>query len=418
MAVLEFAERIFLGNYSKSALAASLPGSMMASTFTVVLITAIGYSATFVAQYHGAGKNDSAASALFQGLWLAIFSLPLFLALIPIGQIIIRIADHAPAVRKDELTFFISYVFVGIASTFSTVLGGFFSGQGRTRLVGFATAAGCACALVLDPVLIFTLDLGTIGAGIASVTSFVVTALILGIRAIRDPLIIRVRGTKFVAFRPQLALRILRFGLPLGFAALIANGTFAFFMALFGRFGAETLALGNACFAIHALVFNAICAISAATLILSARFFGNGDISAVRRSVRTAGLLAIGVSLAFFGLLLPFARPVLSAFGCAHAGGQTALGVSFLALMAVRDAFEALQLVLSSGLRGVGDTRFVLFARLLASGLVWTPLFLIAAQAVNPILIWATMPVAFALHALVLYLRWRGKRWTSMRLSD
>jgi len=418
MAILEFAERIFLGNYSEAALAASLPGSMMASTFTVVLVSAIGYSATFIAQFHGAGKNDSAGSALFQGLWLALFSIPLFLALIPVGRLVVSLAGHAPAVQNDEFTFFLSYVFVGIASTFSTVLGGFFSGQGRTRLVGFATALGCGCALALNPLLIFTFDLGIAGAGIASVVSFAVTALVLGFCAGRDPIVRNIRGTKFAAFRPQLAWRILRFGLPVGFSFLVANGTFALFMSVFGRFGAETLALGNACFAIHALIFNVICAISAATLIHAGRFFGQRDIASVRQSIRSAIVLSLGATILFFGLLLPFTRNVLPAFGLKAVDDKLTIGVVFLSLMAIRDVFEALQRVLTSGLHGVGDTSFILTVRLIASGLVWTPLFLIAAHAGNAVLVWATMPVSFLFHVLVLYLRWHGKRWTDTHLTD
>lgn len=418
MAVLEFAERIFLGRYSESALAAALPGSMMASTFTVVLTSAIGYSGTFVAQFYGAGRRGNAASALFQGLWLALFSTPLFLALIPLGQFIVTLAGHAPAVQKDEFTFFVSYVFVGIALTFSTVLGGYFSGRGRTRLVGFATAVGCGCALVLNPLLIFTFDLGIAGAGIASVASFTVSALILGAYAARDPLVRSIRSTKFTAFRPQLALRILKFGLPIGLSLLIGNGTFALFMSVFGRFGARTLALGNACFAIHGLIFNVICAIAAAALINAAQFAGRRDLVTLRRSMRAAIGLAIGSTLVFFSLLLPFTGSILSAFGFSRDETTFAIGFPFLVLMAVRDVLEAIQRVLTGGLRGTGDTRFVMLAQIAASGLFWIPLFLLTAQTKAPLLVWATMPFTFAIHAFVLFFRFRSKSWKAIRLID
>ena len=418
MAVLEFSERIFLGRYSESALAASLPGSMMASTFTVVLTSAIGYSSTFVAQFHGAGRMENAASALFQGLWLAAFSTPLFLALIPLGRLFVTLAGHAPVVRNNEYTFFIFYVFVGIASTFSTVLGGYFSGQGRTRLVGFATAAGCGFALVLNPILIFALDLGIAGAGIAAVSAFVLSAAILAVRAARDPHVRNILGTKFASFRPQLARRILKFGLPIGISLLVANGTFALFISAFGRFGAETLALGNACFAIHGLIFNVVCAIAAAALINVGQFAGRHDLSALHRSIRSAIGLAVGVTLVFFALLLPFTGPVLSAFGFPPGDATFATGLLFLALMTARDTMESIQQILTSGLRGVGDTRFVLATRLGVSGLIWTPLFLFAAHSNSPLLAWASMPIAFATHGLVLFLRYRSHRWTTIKLTE
>jgi len=417
MAVLAFVERLLLGRYSESALAASLPGSMLASTFTVVLGSTIGYAGAFVAQFHGAGNGEKAASALFQGLWMTLLATPVFLCLIPLGGRIVRAVGHAPQVQADELTFFVSYVFVGLVSTLAAVLGGFFSGQGRTQLVGVATAVGCLAGLALNPLLIFTCDLGIAGAGIASVAGFAVTSAILGVCAARDPLVRAVAGTKAAAFRPRLAGRILRFGLPLGLAQLVANGTFALFVSVFGRLGATTLALGNACFAVHTLIYYVVCAVAEAAQIQAGRFYGRHDLCSVRHSQRSAALLAIGTVSVFFAAVLPFSRAVLAAFGFMATPDTMALGFAFLALMALRDLLEALQCVYTSGLRGVGDTRFVLLARLGASGFFWTPIFLLAARFAQPVVLWATMPAAFALHAIVLFLRWRSRRWTAVELE-
>ena len=129
--------------------------------------------------------------------------------------------------------------------------------------------------------------------------------------------------------------------------------------------------------------------------------------------------LLIGSStLVFFSLLLLFTRPILSAFGFSRDETAFAIGFPFLVLMAVRDVLEAIQRVLTGGLRGIGDTRFVLLAQIAASGLVWPPLFLLTVRTESPLLVWVTMPFTFAIHALVLFFRFRSKSWNAIRLID
>ena len=407
LAVLEFVERLCLGNYSESALAASLPGTMLATTFTLALGNTIGYSGAFVAQFHGAGQGRKSVSALFQGLWLAAFSIPAFLALIPLGQVLIDAVGHAESVRTDEMRMFVCHVFAGIASTFSGVLGGYFSGLGRTRIVGLATVLGCCAGLLLNPLLIFGCRLGVVGAGISSVAAFATSAAILGGCVARDPRVRLAWISGHCAFSPPLAGRIFRLGLPFGLSLLVSNGVFTLFLSVFGRFGMNTLALGNACFTIHNLIYYAVSSLATAAFIQTGYFAGQENPDAVRRILRIALGLACGACVAFYAVVIPFARQMLSAFGFAAAGETVTTGIVFLSLMAVRDLGDTVQSVYAGGLRGIGDTRFILFAKVIVYGFVWTPLFLFVAH--NAISFWATMSVSFILFAVILRCRWRNQ---------
>lgn len=417
-AASELADRIFLGRHSESALAASLPGSMMASTFTVLLIAMIGYSGTFVAQFHGAGEKSKSVAALAQGLWLALFALPLFIAFIPIGNLLIGFNGHAPPVQADERTYFVSYVFVGFFSLISTVLGGYFSGLGRTRLVGVATAIGCAVNIGLDSILISGLDLGIAGSGIASTASFVTSAAILAAVALRDPVLRDHARSQMLGFHPALALRILKFGFPFGLSSLLANGTFALFTNVLGHFSSTVLAACNASFAIHTVIFYVLAALSGATRIKIGQLRGANDFNSIHRCLLVSLSLACTITLVIFLVILIRPPLILGLFASdpAPSASFLSIGTKFLVLMLFRDLLEAMQLVYTNALRAVGDTTFVLLARTITSVLVWTPAFLLAARASSPVWTWLTMPLAFAIHTAILSIRWHRGNWETIEI--
>ena len=76
-AVNQLTDRFFLAQTGDCALEAVLPAGMLANIPTTVLATTIGYSATFIAQYHGGGQSRLAASAFIQGLFLTALAVPL-----------------------------------------------------------------------------------------------------------------------------------------------------------------------------------------------------------------------------------------------------------------------------------------------------------------------------------------------------
>ena len=70
--VMQFIDRMFLAWHSEVALRAALPAGMLALTFTTFFQTLAGYSSTFVAQWHGAGRRRECAQSAWQGIWLGL----------------------------------------------------------------------------------------------------------------------------------------------------------------------------------------------------------------------------------------------------------------------------------------------------------------------------------------------------------
>ena len=426
-AVNQLTDRFFLAQTGDCALEAVLPAGMLANILTVVLSTTIGYSATFIAQYHGGGHNRLAASAFVQGLFLTTLAVPLFFLAIPAGFAVLDFAGHAPAVLSAERTYFLYTQPAGALIVLAAVLGGLFTGQGHTKYVGFCALVGAFGNILFDRLFILGWNgipaLGIQGAGIATILAQSLPCVLLAARAVRDPLLTNQPVREVLAFRPRLAARIVRFGFPAGLNVLVGSGTFTVFTLVLGRLGPLALAVSNAVFAIGNIYYLTATAIAQAVTITTARARGCGDIVAVRRGLSSGLLLAVLALIVFFAAVLPFGNGWLGLFRCESsafdAGTFLATGRMLLLVLLAREAAEGLLTILIGALRGVGDTKFVL---LIQSGIelfFWMPL-VFALLVLRPSLyaLWLTMPLCLGLSALCLYLRWHSSNWRRISLAE
>lgn len=417
IAVGEIADRAFLGRWSANALAATLPGGMLARVFTGVLVGTVGYSAARISRFTGvpataslaSDATDAATTAFAQGLWLTLFATPVFLVAAPVGLALIDAAGHAEAIRAHEQTYYLFNLAGGALATLAAALGAWFVGHGQTGRVATAALAGCAVNLLADPLLIFAAGWGVAGAGAASVLAQATVCAVLFARLRRD-FRARAHGRALAArfrFRRAQAGQLLRAGLPVGLSSLVGSTTFTAFVLALGRLDAAALAVGNACFAVNNFFYTLLAATETAIMIRTGQALGKGDADEARR-VRRAGL-AIDALLfaAFFGFVLAVPETALAPFvrgdeTSAHTA-FTAQGRVFLAMLAVAGVFRAAQSVQTGFLRGTGNTQRIFVAQVVASVLVWMPLVAaVCAGHLPAAALFATFPVQLAVNAVVL----------------
>ena len=424
-AVNQLTDRFFLAQAGDAALEAVLPAGMLANILVTVLSTAIGYSATFIAQYHGGGRNRLAASSFAQGLYLTILATPLFFLAIPAGFRILDLVGHVPSVLIAEKTYFLYTQPAGALIVLATVLGGLFTGQGHTKYVGFCAIVCAVCNIIFDRVLILGWNtipaLGIKGAGMATAFAQVIPCILLAARAIRDPLLTNQPIRETLLPRPRLAARIIRFGIPAGLNVLVGSGTFTVFTFVLGRLGPLALAVSNAVFTIGNIYYLTATAIARAVTITTARARGRDDIAAVRHGLSSGLILATLALVAFFAAVLPFGGRWLGLF-CSETSGFdvgtfVSTGRTLLLILLAREIAEGLLTVLIGALRGVGDTRFVMAVQASIELLFWLPL-VFAILLLRPSLyaLWLSMPLCLGLSALCLHLRWRSSKWHQVTL--
>jgi len=377
--VMQFVDRVFLTRYSAEAIQAALPAGLLAFTLICTFMGITAYAGTFVAQFHGAGDPRGCSRATAQALLFALFAWPLMLALTPVGEWLLRISGHAPAVLHEELIFYRILMWGSVAVPLGAAASGFFTGRGDTTTNMIAVVIGNLVNILLDWLLIFghwgCPRMGIAGAGWATVLSSLLTPLML-LALYFSPRLRRTYAT-FATFRPDwaLMLRLLRFGLPAATNLLLDVGSFTLFLLLTARLGPMELAASNIAFSINNLAFMPLVGIGTAASILVGQYQGRGDSTTAARAGWTA--LKVGwwymsiIALTF--LLFPHGYFLLFT---GH-GGSIQLedvlpeGRWMLVMMAAWGMADAANVIISGGLRGAGDTRFVMLFSFAIGWLLW-----------------------------------------------
>ncbi len=422
-AINQFADRVFLAHYSDVAIQSSLPGGMLSWLSLCLLITTVGYSGTLVAQFYGAGSRHDAKRAFVQGLWLCAACIPLLLASIPFGNWIFDLIGHAPAVKAAEKTYYGILQLGGSFCILGAVLSGYFTGIGKTRIVGIANVAGNLVNIALDWALIFGRcgfsEHGIAGAGWATAISAVVPCVILAAAYPATDKAVALKTSWKMDFK--LIGRILHYGIPSGIHIFLDCATFTVFVMIIGGLDAMSSAVSTICFAINHLSFAPLTGLCQGATMLVGQFQGEGDSAAAARSANSCLFLGMAYAVFFIAFILIFPDQCMNFF---HGEASEfplapfrALGRRLLMILAGWVMFDAIIMVLEGALKGAGDTRYVMLVQCGVSFLAWMPLvFIVNHFHPDVVWLWATMPVYCALCAILILLRYRTGRWRRIKM--
>jgi len=369
MAIQYFVDRIFLTWYSAEALAASMPAGLLSFTIlSVFLFTAI-YASTFVAQYFGAGREERIGPVLWQGLYVALLAAGVHLLFIPLAGPFFRMVGHAPEIARLETIYFQILCLGSGPAVAGATLSGFYSGRGKTLPIMWANLTATTVHLVLDWMLIFghlgLPALGMFGAAVATVLSACVNCGVL------VALVFRTRHEHRFATRsgwrldPKLLRRLVGFGLPNGVQLFIENVGFTVFILLVGRLGTVPLGATNVAFNINMLAFMPMIGIGTAVSILVGQNLGRDRPDLAQRSVYSGFFMTFGYMAAVAAayvlapgvFLYPFAVQAEPA-AFAPIRKQAAVLLRFVAGYSL---FDTMNIIFASGIKGAGDTRFVMY---------------------------------------------------------
>ena len=376
-----FVTQFFLAQHSTTALHASLPASMLAVTYMVFFNMTRGYAGTIFAQRHGGGDTQGALTAFVQSVWLTIFTLPLLALGMPVARVLLGVFNTSPEVLAAETRYFDVLMLNAAFTILAQVLGGYFTGQGKTLFVGLVTVFGFLVNMAIAPLFIAGcagLPGGTTGAGIAQTIAHVIPCAILAAALVRRPEFRR----RTVSLKPDLSARetleILRLGIPNGLRTVLEIGGFFCFTAFISECDPAAVAASTAVFAINNIPYGIVQGLSSAIEILVGRASGRGDDAAVRGVVRTATVLTAAVTLVYVVLLGLFPDALLDPFlkdpKIARAAFHETTRL-LVVLVAAKAFLELMTLVLQGALRGLGKTADVCLVQAISSFGVWIPAY-------------------------------------------
>lgn len=428
MSIQEFVDRMFLTWYSPASIAAATPAGILHFALLSFFLGTAGYTSTFVAQYFGAGRWERIGPVLAQGLWVALIGGLSQLVLVPLAPAIFTFIGHPEPVRVLETAYFRILCVGAFFPIASSALAGFFSGRSRPWSVMWVYALATALNVLFNYALIFGNlgfpELGIRGAGISTVLSgfFSFILFLLLIRRRRNAERYGVRG--IFRFDRQLFWRLLRFGLPNGGQFFLDMFGFTVFILLVGRLGTEQLAATNIALNINMLAFMPMLGLGIAVSVLVGQYLGAEKPDLAERSVyagAAVSFLYMGVIAASY-LLMP--RVFVSIFTArGGSAAYAAIGptvVKLLRFVAIYSLFDTMNIVFASGIKGAGDTRFVMIYLLcLSVGLLIVPSYLaLVVFKAGIYTAWVIVTVYISVMGFGFLFRFLGGRWKSMRVIE
>ena len=367
---LHVTDTILLGRYSVNALAAVVIGG---TGFFVIFIFGSGFAQAvmpLVAAAIGRGDEVQVRRDARMGMWLSLgfglLSYPVFWYsgawLLALGQ-----KPEIAALGQD----FLRIAGWGMVPALLVMsLKGYLSALGRTQVVLWTTVGAVGVNLGLAYPLIFGVwgapEMGVRGAALASLVVQAATFVALAVYAGWLPDL-----RKFHLFQRfwradwQALGKVFRLGWPIGVTGLAESGLFSACSVMMGWIGTVELAAHGIAMQVAALAFMVHLGLSNACTVRTGHAEGAGDARGLRDGASVAIALSAGFGLVMVVLFLALPVPILSLF-VDRAKPETAeilrYGTILLALAALFQMADAMQVMALGLLRGIRDTRVPMWA--------------------------------------------------------
>jgi len=357
-------DMLMLGWLGPEALAAT---ALALSAFHPVMLLGIGIGTAvtpLAAAAMAQRKVREMRRVVRQGLWAAVpFTLVAVPALFWIGSLFAAIGQE-PGLSANAQTY-MRGVLPGLLFILAfNALRSYATALERTRPVLLVTAAAIPLNALVNYGLIFGAfglpRLEILGAGLGSSFTHLAMALAMGWIVVRErPFRRHVIFGRF--WRPDWATfwAIHRIGVPIGLFILLEVGIFAGSAQVVGLIGVYELAAHQIAIQLISITFMVPLGLGQAVTARVAVASGRADPEASRIAGQAAMLLATGfmgcTALLFWFLPAPLIRPFLD--GSAEAEIVLALATSYLAVAAVFQIADGLQVTAAHALRGLQDTR-------------------------------------------------------------
>ncbi len=425
--IMIFTDRVFLAWHSPAAVAAALPAGMLSFAVICFPLGLAAYVNTFVAQYHGAGRNERIGVAVWQAIFIGLVAAPLAMLTIPLAPRVIEAVDHDPDVTSYEVDYYQAVCAGEATLVLIAALSAFFTGRGEVRTVMVVDSSAAALNILLDYLWIFGHagfpTMGPKGAAWATTVATWARLVVYTALWFRPKFRQTYQTVSGCRFDRELFGRLLWFGFPNGLQYLFEVGSFSVFLMLVGQFGEKALAASNLSFNLNSLAFMPVVGIGLAASTLVGQHLGENRPDLAARSTWSA--FALGAALmAPVAALYVFAPHWLLAAYSLHSDPSDFaeledLASRLLRFVAAYCVFDAMNVILSGALKGAGDTRFVLLVTLSAALVAGLGCWLGVKQfGLGLYFCWSVMTGWVCFLGVVFLGRFLQGRWRSMRVIE
>ena len=310
-----FCDRLFLAHYSLEALEGTASASYLCNLFQHPIIRITSMAQVFVGLHFGANQNKQIGPAVWQMIWLSLFSM---IVTLPCSQFVAPFFFEGTSIKDAANTYFNTTMALNFLFPLGTALSSYFIGQGRMAIIFLTTLLSHLFNVGLDYLFIFGIKgvmapMGVFGAALATGIAqalFCAILLILFLRK-KERLAFATDQYKFDwdNFWGQL-----RIGLPRAIARVIlltAWVSISRIMTLKGGDYLMVLSVGGTLFLLFTFINDGMCQ---GMIIIASNLMGAREYSAIWKLVRS-GLIMLFTTTALLAIpFLFFPEYILSFF--------------------------------------------------------------------------------------------------------
>lgn len=415
VAAMGLADTVMAGRINADALAAVAVGTSYYTIFMILGLGTMTALSPLAAHAHGAGMMRRVGEFARQGVWLILGLSVLLMSGLWAGEWLLRAIGTDQSIVPTASSYIRAIAFGMPGFLAYQALRATCEGVGRTRPVMVVAVVALSANILLNWVFMYghwgVPALGAVGAGVATAMSqWLAGALLLAH-------VIRHRGFTPYAIgqRPERPNsrrlgEILALGLPIGGAMLAEGALFSVAGLLIGTLGPTVVAAHQIALNYAAFMFMAPVSLHSATTIHVGHGLGGKDPIGARRA-GFVGICLCTLLMTLSALVLWVGRDTIAGlYTDDRAVRETA--ASLLALAALFQVSDGLQVGAMGALRGFRDARVPMVITLVAYWMLGFPLawFMGIHRKLGPAGVWWGLIAGLTAAAILLLVRYR---WVS-----
>ncbi len=423
--VMTFTDRLFLARVSPDHMNAALGGGLTYQMLTFFFIGLAGYSTALVAQYYGAGKFEKSPQAAFQALLIALIAWPVIMLVQPLVSSLFLMVDLPVNQVGLQRRYLEILSFGSIFGLLRHVLGCYFTGIGKTRVVMTSTLMAMTVNVVLDYVLIFGKwgfpAMGVQGAALATISGSAVAVIMLVVTYLSRWNRTRYAVMKSFRYNARLMKKLLHFGYPAGVEMLL-NFVAMFVMTLMLQSQGEAAATATTIMFNWDLVsFIPLLGIEIAVTSLVGRYMGAQRPQVAHRAALSAIKTGVLYSICTLLLFVSIPEALVMVFhpDAPSEAFQQAIPMAkaMIRIAAIYVLAQACMVAMIGTLRGAGDTFYTMLLSVSAS---WTfvPAVYLSLYVfhLNVSWAWFAIVVVYMVFCVFIYRRFRAGKWKKIKV--
>ncbi|MBR5627505.1 MAG: MATE family efflux transporter, partial [Thermoguttaceae bacterium] len=427
IALMQFADRVFLTWFDANAMGAAFSSSHILWLFAAFPFSIAGYANAFVSQYNGAGQYRQAGKIIWQGVFLGLGLMPVFLLLSPFNIHLFRLFRHTPEMTLLENSY-LYYSLWGIGALIANeALASFFVGQKKVNIVMAINIIGVILNIILDYIMIFGIHgfcrWGINGAAIATTISQWIRFLIFVTLMFLDD----ARQKRFGIWEGcrldwKCMKRLVKFGGMGGINSTVEMLGFSFFIMIIAMIGEQENAATAIAFNLNALTFMPVLGTGVAVITLVGNQIGAGHPQLARRATFSALLLGIIITGLFVFLffffpdicLFPYLKNDIAGF--ASLRRMTTVILRFVALYLF---FDSITIIFASAIKGAGDIKFIMLTTIIMYSILILLLWIdMNYYAIGIYGYWGILTVFTLCLSIIFSFRFFQGKWMRMKLTE